>query len=39
MQGFPKRGSLCLLRFRGVAPENPTTFEKVDETFACPTFF
>ena len=25
--------ALCLRRFRGVAPKNPTTFEKVDETF------
>ena len=24
---------LCLRRFRGFAPKNPTTFEKVDETF------
>ncbi len=24
---------LCLRRFRGFAPKNPTTFVKVDETF------
>ncbi len=29
-----KAGRVCLRRFRGFAPKNPTTFEKVDETFA-----
>ncbi len=29
---------VCLQRFRGFAPKNPTTFEKVDETFVLPNF-